>query len=134
MDSLDALILREAIALVAQLSLEQSITCDVITELRPPGSEPNPAEPATRCSIVDAVAMARAEGELAPGVTATCLVFAGACSDAVDADGDGFTGYPTDPGCADLDDIDETDTCPSGPEDKTNKRDSGPGVPVTGVL
>jgi hypothetical protein len=38
-----------------------------------------------------------------------------ACNDAIDADGDGFSGYPTDPGCASLSDDDETDNCPSGP-------------------
>ena len=38
-----------------------------------------------------------------------------ACNDAIDADGDGFNGYPTDPGCATTSDNDETDTCPTGP-------------------
>lgn len=45
--------------------------------------------------------------------TGTCVV--AACNDAVDADGDGFTGYPNDPGCASVTDNDETDDCPSGP-------------------
>ena len=38
-----------------------------------------------------------------------------ACNDTLDADGDGFPGYPTDPGCASISDPDETDSCPSGP-------------------
>ncbi len=38
-----------------------------------------------------------------------------ACNDTIDADGDGFPGYPTDPGCTSTSDGDETDTCPSGP-------------------
>jgi|JI10StandDraft_1071094.scaffolds.fasta_scaffold03329_6 hypothetical protein len=38
-----------------------------------------------------------------------------ACNDSVDADGDGFPGYPTDPGCTSPSDGDETDDCPSGP-------------------
>ncbi|MBP8811854.1 MAG: hypothetical protein KBG48_36145 [Kofleriaceae bacterium] len=38
-----------------------------------------------------------------------------ACNDAMDADGDGFNGYPQDPGCTSPSDNDEADTCPSGP-------------------
>ncbi|MEZ4402634.1 MAG: hypothetical protein R3B06_21615 [Kofleriaceae bacterium] len=38
-----------------------------------------------------------------------------ACNDAIDADGDGFPGYPTDPGCTGPNDNDETDDCPTGP-------------------
>jgi len=38
-----------------------------------------------------------------------------ACADDIDADGDGYPGYPTDPGCTSLDDNDEVDDCPSGP-------------------
>jgi len=38
-----------------------------------------------------------------------------ACGDAIDADGDGFTGFPDDPGCTSTADTDETDDCPSGP-------------------
>jgi hypothetical protein len=38
-----------------------------------------------------------------------------ACNDTVDADGDGFPGYPTDPGCSSPSDGDETDACPTGP-------------------
>ncbi len=37
-----------------------------------------------------------------------------ACNDAIDADGDGFNGYPTDPGCTSANDGTETDTCPGG--------------------
>jgi hypothetical protein len=43
----------------------------------------------------------------------TCMP--AACNDAIDADGDGFGGYPTDPGCVSISDGDETDDCPSGP-------------------
>ncbi|MBK9035420.1 MAG: PPC domain-containing protein [Myxococcales bacterium] len=50
---------------------------------------------------------------LGPAMMEVCV--ATACNDAVDADGDGFPGYPTDPGCASPDDDDETDDCPSGP-------------------
>jgi hypothetical protein len=39
-----------------------------------------------------------------------------ACDDNIDADGDGFPGYPTDPGCTSLADNDEVDDCPSGPD------------------
>ena len=38
-----------------------------------------------------------------------------ACNDTIDDDGDGFPGYPTDPGCASPSDGDETDDCPAGP-------------------
>ncbi|KAB2906679.1 MAG: hypothetical protein F9K40_06205, partial [Kofleriaceae bacterium] len=38
-----------------------------------------------------------------------------ACNDPIDQDGDGFPGYPTDPGCTDVSDPDESDDCPSGP-------------------
>ena len=48
----------------------------------------------------------------APGAE-TCVP--AACNDTVDADGDGFPGYPTDPGCTSTSDGDETDNCPSGP-------------------
>ena len=52
----------------------------------------------------------------------TCLGAAGAetctgaaCNDNVDADGDGFVGFPSDPGCTDTSDNTEVDTCPAGP-------------------
>ena len=48
----------------------------------------------------------------APGV-ATCVP--AACNDAMDQDGDGFPGFPTDPGCTSTNDGDETDDCPNGP-------------------
>lgn len=38
-----------------------------------------------------------------------------ACNDPIDQDGDGFPGYPTDPGCTDVSDPDESDDCPNGP-------------------
>ncbi len=41
--------------------------------------------------------------------TATCQP--AACNDAVDADGDGLPGYPSDPGCTSISDGDETDDC-----------------------
>jgi hypothetical protein len=37
-----------------------------------------------------------------------------ACNDQIDADGDGAAGFPDDPGCTDVDDTDESDTCPGG--------------------
>jgi hypothetical protein len=45
--------------------------------------------------------------------TATCQP--AACNDTSDDDGDGFPGYPTDPGCTSTNDGDETDDCPDGP-------------------
>ena len=38
-----------------------------------------------------------------------------ACNDAIDQDGDGSPGFPTDPGCVDINDPDESDDCPAGP-------------------
>jgi hypothetical protein len=38
-----------------------------------------------------------------------------ACNNATDEDGDGFPGYPNDPGCTSPSDGDEVDDCPSGP-------------------
>jgi hypothetical protein len=38
-----------------------------------------------------------------------------ACADNTDADGDGFAGYPSDPGCVDRADDDESDGCPTDP-------------------
>jgi hypothetical protein len=48
-----------------------------------------------------------------------------ACNDSVDDDGDTFVGYPTDPGCADIADNDETDpvpapVCANGMDDDTD--------------
>jgi len=43
----------------------------------------------------------------------TCTLTA--CNDAIDADGDGFSGFPNDPGCASPSDDDEADDCPDGP-------------------
>ncbi len=37
------------------------------------------------------------------------------CNDGLDNDGDGKTDYPDDPGCLDIDDNDENDDCPTGP-------------------
>jgi hypothetical protein len=47
------------------------------------------------------------------GAAPTCALTA--CNDAVDGDGDGFVGFPTDPGCSSVSDNDESDDCPSGP-------------------
>ncbi|MCB9563867.1 MAG: hypothetical protein H6708_26020 [Kofleriaceae bacterium] len=44
---------------------------------------------------------------------ATCV--AAACNDQIDQDGDGKVGYPSDPGCTSIDDLDESDDCPDGP-------------------
>jgi hypothetical protein len=64
-----------------------------------------------------------------------------ACNDTVDADGDTFPGYPSDPGCTSISDGDETDTCPTGPgcpqcsDDVDNDGDSQIDYPVdTGCL
>jgi hypothetical protein len=46
------------------------------------------------------------------GASSTCVPTV--CNDMVDADGDGKNGYPTDPGCVDISDTSETDSCPSG--------------------
>ncbi len=48
----------------------------------------------------------------APGLE-TCQP--AACNDTIDQDGDGFPGFPTDPGCVDVSDPDESDDCPLGP-------------------
>ena len=37
------------------------------------------------------------------------------CGDGVDNDEDGLVDFPEDPGCSDLNDLDETDDCPDGP-------------------
>ncbi len=46
------------------------------------------------------------------GSGGTCVPTA--CNDMTDADGDGHVGYPSDPGCVDISDNDESDSCPSG--------------------
>ena len=43
----------------------------------------------------------------------TCMPTA--CNDGIDDDGDGKVDFPVEPGCASVDDNDETDDCPSGP-------------------
>jgi hypothetical protein len=47
----------------------------------------------------------------APGAE-TCEV--SACNDNIDQDGDGFSGFPNDPGCENASDNDEADNCPAG--------------------
>ncbi len=37
------------------------------------------------------------------------------CADAIDQDGDGWSGYPADPGCTSTEDASEADDCPDGP-------------------
>ncbi|MBK9029818.1 MAG: hypothetical protein IPL61_00495 [Myxococcales bacterium] len=54
-------------------------------------------------------------GAACAGAAGAEICVPAACNDAIDADGDGFPGYPTDPGCASTADNDETDDCPSGP-------------------
>jgi hypothetical protein len=68
----------------------------------------------------------RCDGELALSGAITCgggnscvsglCVGSIQCNDGVDNDGDGFIGFPADPGCTSADDADESDDCPDGPE------------------
>ncbi len=53
------------------------------------------------------------------GAIGAMRCMASACGDGTDNDGDLKTDFPTDPGCATLDDTDEADTCPG----------AGPGCP-----
>jgi hypothetical protein len=65
--------------------------------------------------LVTAGALTCNTGYACKGMPGTRTCELAACNDAVDADGDTFPGFPTDPGCASLDDDDESDMCPSGP-------------------
>jgi hypothetical protein len=67
------------------------------------GAACDPASTLFRCSL----------GYACLGAAPTCTP--AACNDTVDDDGDGFPGYPTDPGCASINDGDEADDCPAGP-------------------
>ena len=106
-NSADALILRGAFSAATPMSPAQLLACDVISELGDPGA---------LCSVVDSAVMARTGAALEPGVTPVCpLGVLAECYDDEDSDGDGFAGYPTDPGCLSANDSDETDDCPDGP-------------------
>jgi len=54
------------------------------------------------------------------GATGTMKCQLSACGDGTDNDADGKMDFPMDPGCTSLDDLDEADTCATGP---------GPGCP-----
>ena len=73
-DSADAGILRAEVAESAQMSLAQELACDVISEARAPGLEPDLADLAGRCSMSDAVVMQRAGAALSPGVAPVCAI------------------------------------------------------------
>jgi|GEM_PF-1354017 len=65
--------------------------------------------------LVTAGVLTCATGSACGGAVGSRVCRPAACSDAIDADGDGFPGYPTDPGCTSIGDDDETDDCPAGP-------------------
>lgn len=73
-DAFDADILRDHLALAQTLDLSQSLLCDVISELREPGLEPDPADLAGACSMVDAVIDARNELALGPAPIQACAL------------------------------------------------------------
>jgi hypothetical protein len=70
----DALLLRYELDGSAPLTLEQALWCDVISEARAPGLEPDPENLAGTCSMSDAAVMARNELALPPGVTPVCAL------------------------------------------------------------
>jgi large repetitive protein len=63
----------------------------------------------------DAPMFACPSGYACNGVFGSAMCEPAACNDTMDADGDGLGGYPDDPGCLNINDGDETDDCPSGP-------------------
>jgi hypothetical protein len=65
--------------------------------------------------LVQSGALTCAAGSSCQGAVGSRTCQPAACGDTIDADGDGFPGYPTDPGCTSIADADETDDCPSGP-------------------
>jgi len=77
---------------------------NVIGELHP-GSECNPGDANFICT----------SGFACVGIPGAETCEVAACNDAIDDDGDGLPGFPTDPGCLDASDDDELDDCPLGP-------------------
>ncbi len=73
-DSDDALVLRHDLELCAPLSLLQSLSCDVITELRDPGLAPDPDDLSGACSMADTAVMTRHEAGLLPALAPVCAV------------------------------------------------------------
>ncbi|MEZ4366880.1 MAG: hypothetical protein R2939_11395 [Kofleriaceae bacterium] len=60
-------------------------------------------------------ALTCADGFACKGTPGSRTCAPAACNDAIDADGDGLPGFPSDPGCSSPSDDDEADDCPSGP-------------------
>lgn len=54
-------------------------------------------------------------GNACTGAPGMAVCAPAACNDMTDQDGDGFNGFPSDPGCTGPNDGDETDDCPAGP-------------------
>jgi hypothetical protein len=73
-DAADAALLRGELARQRTLSLEQSLSCDVIHETRAPGLEPDPNDVAGTCSLADADVMTRAGLSLSPGPAQACAL------------------------------------------------------------
>jgi hypothetical protein len=68
----------------------------------PGGDACTPGDPAFTCEL----------GYFCNPGTSVCDT--AVCNNGADDDGDGFTDWPNDPGCANLSDADETDDCPAG--------------------
>lgn len=73
-DAADAALLRGELARKAALTLDQSLSCDVIHEARAPGLAPDPNDLAGTCSLVDADVMTRAGQSLLPGPGQVCAL------------------------------------------------------------
>lgn len=71
-DALDARILRAHESGLAPLSPAQAVLCDVIGEGRDPALAAQLGDPASQCSLVDAVVMARDGQGLRPGSAQIC--------------------------------------------------------------
>jgi len=70
----DAALLRAQLAAAGSLTLQQSLSCDVISELRAPGLGPDPADLDGVCSLADADVMTRNGQSLPPGPTQACAL------------------------------------------------------------
>lgn len=74
----DGRALRRHLAGVEPLALLGAQLCDVIDEVRAAGLEPDPLDPAGRCSLADAVVLARHAAGLAPATGDACALGSGA--------------------------------------------------------
>ncbi|NVB85062.1 MAG: hypothetical protein HOV81_42235 [Kofleriaceae bacterium] len=66
-------------------------------------------------ALAQSGALTCATGYLCTGTMGSRTCTEAACHDSIDSDGDGKPGFPLDPGCTSVNDNDETDDCPSGP-------------------